>query len=87
MDSFDIVLIKWADACGEEPGWIALDALEDDGETIVTTVGFLIPADDPGGKQNHVTVMQSHHEGEAIHVFHIPVGMVRSMSVMGHQEK
>ena len=81
-----IVLIKWADASGEEPGWLALDELEDDGEVLVSTVGFLIPADEPGGKQDHVTVMQSYHEGEAIHIFHVPVGMVRSMSVLGCKE-
>lgn len=81
-----IVLIKWADASGEEPGWLSLEELEDDGEVLVSTVGFLIPADEPGGKQDHVSVMQSYHEGEAIHVFRIPVGMVRSMSVLGCKE-
>jgi len=75
-----------ADAQGEEPGWLSLEDLEDDGEVIVSTVGFLIPADEAGGKHDHVSVMQSYHGGEAIHVFRIPVGMVRSMSVMGCTE-
>lgn len=86
MDNYPIVLIKWADAQGEEPGWLSLEELEDDGEVIVSTVGFLIPADEAGGKHDHVSVMQSYHGGEAIHVFRIPVGMVRSMSVMGCTE-
>jgi hypothetical protein len=86
MDNLNIVLVEWADACGEEPGWLSLEDLEDDGEVVVSTVGFLIPADDPGGKHNHVTVMQSYHDGEAIHVFHIPVGMVRKMTVVNCQK-
>ena len=77
-----IVLIEWADASGEEPGWITLEELEDEGEVLVQTVGFLIPSDEPGGKKDHVTVMQTFHDGDAIHVFHIPCGMVRSMKVL-----
>lgn len=79
---YTIVLVKWADACGEEPGWLSLDALEDTGEVIVQSVGFLIPKDEPGFKQDHVTLMQSYHDGEGIHIFRIPVGMVRSMTVV-----
>lgn len=78
-NDYSIVLVKWADAHGEEPGWLELESIEDDGETIVHSVGFLVPPDEPGGKKDHVTLMQSHHGGEGIHLFRIPVGMVRSM--------
>jgi len=74
---YPIALIVWADATGEEPGWLTLDSLEDEGETLVHTVGFLVPADEPGGKKDHVTIVQSYHDGDVIHVFRIPVGMVR----------
>lgn len=79
---YTIVLVKWADACGEEPGWLSLDSLEDTGEVIVHSVGFLIPKDEPGFKKDHVSLMQSYHDGEGIHIFRIPAGMVRSMTVV-----
>ena len=83
---YPIVLVRWADACGEEPGWLSLDTLEDDGEVIVNSVGFLIPQDEPGSKQDHITLMQSFHDGEGIHIFRIPAGMVRSMSVIHFED-
>lgn len=79
---YPIVLIVWADATGEEPGWLSLDSLEDEGETLVHSVGFLIPADEPGGKKDHVTLVQSYHDGDVIHVFRIPAGMVRQTIVV-----
>lgn len=79
-DDLTIVLVRWADAHGGEGGWQELDNYEDDGEAIITTVGFLIPADAPGGKKDHVTVWQTLVEDQGIHPFHIPVGMVRSMT-------
>lgn len=74
---YPIVLIEWADACGGDAGWLALEEVEDDGETLVHSVGFLIPPDDPGGKQHHITLLQTYHGGEGINLFYIPIGMVR----------
>lgn len=85
-NEYSVVLVKWADACGEEPGWLSLDSLEDEGEVIVHSVGFLIPPDEAGGKKDHVTLMQSYHDGEGIHLFRIPAGMVRSMSVVNFEK-
>jgi len=79
----DLVLIKWADAHdGGIHGWTDLDTYEDDGECIITTVGLMIPADEPGGKKDHVSVWQTIAGRDAIHPFHIPVGMVRTMTVI-----
>ncbi len=74
---YPIVLIEWADACGGDPGWLTLEEIEDDGETLVQSVGFLVPPDEPGGKKDHITLLQTFHEGDGINLFHIPVGMVR----------
>lgn len=77
-----IVLIEWADACGGDAGWLALESVEDDGETLVKSVGFLIPAGDPGSKHGHITLLQTYHDGEGINLFYIPVGMVRKTIVL-----
>lgn len=63
-------------------GWLDLSEYEDDGETIVATVGFLIPIGDAGSKKDHVSLWQTVCEDEAIHAMHIPVGMVRRMVVL-----
>jgi hypothetical protein len=81
-NNYAIVLIRWADAHAGEGGWLSLDEYEDEGEVIVETVGFLVPADAPGGKKDHVTVWQSYHEGEGIHPFHVPCSMVRSIKTI-----
>lgn len=81
-NDYPIVLVEWADACGGDAGWLALDAVEDDGETIVKSVGFLVPVGEGGAKQGHVTLLQSYHEGEGINLFYIPVGMVRKTFVL-----
>lgn len=83
---YPLVIVKWADAHASEGGWIDLDEYEDDGECIVTTVGFMVPADAPGGKQGHVTLWQTITDGEGIHGFHVPVGMVRSTQIVSCQE-
>ena len=80
---YSAVLVKWADAHTSEPGWLELDGYEDNGEVIVTTVGFLSPVGDPGSKQGHVSLWQTVCEGEGIHGFHIPVQMVREVKVLG----
>lgn len=74
---YPVALIEWADACGGDPGWLTLEEVEDDGETLVQSVGFLVPADDPGGKKDHVTLLQTYHGGDGINLFYIPVQMVR----------
>lgn len=85
---YPLVIVQWADAHASEGGWIDLDEYDDDGECIVTTVGFLVPADDPGGKKDHVTVWQTITDGEGIHGFHVPAGMVRSIqTVAGEPQK
>ena len=80
---YSAVLVKWADAHTSEPGWLELDGSSDDGEVIVTTVGFLIPVGDPGSKKGHVSLWQTVCDGEGIHGFHIPVQMVREVKVLG----
>lgn len=81
-NNYPVVFIQWADAHAGEGGWQELEAYEDEGEVIVETVGFMVPADSLGGKKDHVTVWQSYHEGEGIHPFHIPSGMVRSLKII-----
>lgn len=79
---FSIVLVTWADAHAGDGGWQELEGYEDDGEVLVETLGFLVPADAPGGKKGHVTVWQSYHGGEGINPFHIPAGMVRNLKTL-----
>lgn len=81
--NLDVVLVKWADAHdGGIQGWTELGEYVDDGEVIITTVGLLIPEHLPGGKKGHVTVWQTVTDGEGINPFHIPVGMVRTLTVL-----
>lgn len=82
MTTRPIVHVKWADTHMSQGGWLDLSDYEDDGETIVDTVGFLIAADEPGGKYNHVTLWQAMCGGEAIHAMHIPVQMVREIKTL-----
>jgi hypothetical protein len=77
-----MALIYWADACGGDPGWLTLEDVEDDGEVLVQSTGFLVPTEDPGAKQNHVTLLQSFHDGDGINLFHIPIGMVRKIILL-----
>lgn len=82
MSEYPIVVVKWADAHASDGGWLDLDSHEDDGECIVTTCGYLVPADAPGGKKDHVTLWQTITDGEGIHGFFIPVAMVRHIQVV-----
>ena len=79
---YPIVIIRWADAHAGDGGWLELESYEDEGECIVTTVGFLVPGDAPGGKKDHLTVWQTITEGEGIHPFHIPAAMVRDVTLV-----
>jgi hypothetical protein len=78
----DIVLVHWADAHCSEGGWLTLADYEDDGEIIVETVGFLVKEGEAGSKKNHVTLWQTHAQGDVIHAMHIPIAMVRSVKVL-----
>ena len=79
---YPIALVIWADATTGDPGWVTLEQVEDDGETLVNSVGFLVPADEPAGKKDHVTLLQSHHDGDGIGLFYIPAQMVRRISIV-----
>lgn len=80
---YSIVLVKWADTHMSEGGWLELDEYVDDGETIVSSVGFLIPVGEAGAKKDHVSLWQTLCEDQGIHAMHIPVGMVRDVKVLG----
>jgi len=76
------VLVEWADAHAGPEHWAALDSMEDDGEYIVRSIGWLLPADE-GGKHDHVTLAQSiTPDHDVDHTLHIPVGMVRRLVVL-----
>jgi len=75
----DVVKVVWADAHAGEGGWQELDTYADDGEELVTTVGFFVGFDQPSYKKDHVTVWQSIAGREGIHPFHIPKDMVRDI--------
>jgi len=79
---YPIVLVYWADAHGGDAGWLTLDGVEDDGEVVVQSTGFLVPVGDDGAKEKHITLLQSIHEGEGINLFYIPVDMVRKIIVL-----
>lgn len=83
MSAHSKVLVVWADAHSAPHEWLDPDDMESEGELLVQTLGHLLPVGD-GGKNHHVTVAQSMtSEGMVDHVIHIPVDMVRSMSVLG----
>jgi hypothetical protein len=82
MTSRTIVLVEWADAHTGDPGWLTMDDYQDDGEAMVSTVGFLVPVGDPGSKKDHVTVWQTISEGDGIAPMHIPAAMVRRLSIV-----
>ena len=79
---YPIVLVCWADAHLSEGGWITLSEYKDDGEVMVSSVGFLVPVGEAGSKKDHVTLWQTFADGDVIHAMHIPVAMVRSMKVL-----
>ncbi len=77
-----IVVVKWADAHAGASSWVSIDDLDKHGEVIICSVGFLLPVED-GGRDHHVTLVQSFDDTHVDHVLHIPVGMVRSMKTVG----
>lgn len=80
---FQMVLVKWADAHAYEGGsWVYPSDIEDTGDYIVQTVGWLL-TEDNGGFKNHVSVAQSWGADDAIdHIINIPSGMVRSLQFL-----
>jgi len=77
-----MVLVTWADTHLSEGGWLDLDEYEDDGECLVSSVGFQIPVGDPGSKDKHLTLWQTLCKEEGIHAIHIPIGMVRDIKIL-----
>lgn len=78
----DVVSVRWADAHCGPGGWIEMADYVDAAEEIVTTVGFMTPEGSIGFKPGHVTIWQTISGGDGIHPFHIPVQMVRQITVL-----
>jgi hypothetical protein len=73
------VEVIWHDAFADTTSWIDLDAIDDE-PCAVVSVGILLP----DRKRDHVVLCQSQNVNEQIDcVLAIPVGMVRSMRVLG----
>lgn len=80
MARLTAAVVRWADAHAGVEHWTALEELDDDGEYIVESVGWLLPVDE-GGKADHVTLVQSLTADDHVdHVLHIPVSMVRTIA-------
>lgn len=80
MAGLTAVVVVWADAHAGPERWTALEELDDDGEYLVESCGWLLPVDQ-GGKPDHVTLAQSLTPDEHVdHVIHIPVSMVRTIA-------
>lgn len=76
------ILVVWADAHAGPEHWSSRNDIEDDGEYLVQSIGWLLTVGE-GGKEQHVTMAQSWTPDDDVdHVIHIPVGMVRSMAVL-----
>lgn len=78
-----IVIVEWADAHAGSINWISIDELDKEGEVIICSAGFLLPIEQ-GGREKHVTLVQSFDDTHVDHVLHIPVDMVRSMKTVGN---
>lgn len=75
----DLVLVVWADAHSDSAGWTGFKDIEDEGEYLVSSVGWVLKPEH-GGKAKHLTICQSYTPDEDVdHVLHIPNGMVRSV--------
>ena len=72
------VLVIWHDAHAGTSTWENLRDLEDDGNYVVRSVGFLI--DKKHGKKKHISIAQSLSEDDCVDsVLHIPVAMVQQV--------
>lgn len=78
-----IVVIEWADAHAGADSWTSIDSLDKDGEVVIVTAGFLLPIEQ-GGRDQHVTIVQSFDDTHVDHVLHVPVAMIRSMKHVGN---
>lgn len=76
---FQLVLVEWADAHAGEGGWLDMGDYQDNGEYIITSAGFVVPEGRRGAKKGHLTLWQTVCDGDGIHPFHIPTGMVRKI--------
>jgi hypothetical protein len=86
MDSttdFQMVLVKWADAHAYEGGaWVYAHDIEDTGEYIVQSLGWML-TEDNGAFKEHISLAQSWGADDAIdHIINIPKGMVRSIQFL-----
>ena len=79
---YPIVMVTWADTHMSDGGWLVLKVYDDDGECIVSSVGYHIPVGEPGSKDQHVTLWQTLCKTEGIHAIHIPIGMVRDLKIL-----
>lgn len=80
MAGLTAVVVVWADAHAGPDRWTPIEDLDDDGEYLVESCGWLVPVGD-GGKPDHVTLAQSYTPDEHVdHVLHIPISMVRSIA-------
>lgn len=77
-----IVVVEWADAHSGASSWVSIDELDKTGEVVITSVGFLLPVEQ-GGREHHVTLVQSFDDTNVDHVIHVPVAMVRNMKTVG----
>jgi hypothetical protein len=79
MSDLTYVEIIWHDAHADVTSWIELDDLDDE-PCVVVSVGVLLPS----VKKNHVVVCQSSNSQDQFDcVLAIPVGMIKSMRVLG----
>lgn len=76
---FPVVVVEWADAHAGEGGWLDMGDYQDTGEYVITSVGFEVPEGRRGAKKGHLTLWQTISDGDGIHPFHIPSGMVRKI--------
>jgi hypothetical protein len=80
---FQMVLVKWADAHAYEGGaWVYAQDIEDTGEYIVQSLGWML-TEDNGAFKEHISLAQSWGADDAIdHIINIPKGMVRSIQFL-----
>lgn len=84
MSDLSMVLVVWHDAHAASSGdWCELNDI-DDQPCVVHTVGWLLP----GVKADHVVVAQSVTDDDSLDsVLCVPVGMVKSMSILGNMSE
>jgi hypothetical protein len=77
-----MTMVTWADAHSDSSGWTGKRDLDEEGEYLVHSVGWLI-TEEEGGKPGHVTLCQSYTPDEDVdHVLYVPHGMIRAINVL-----